>query len=84
MTEGTRSYAYPVVTGRLAVDELPARRWVECASCVESKDFDHTTEAEAWAELHFKEKPAHDRYRIVRQIGWRFVPGAIEPEPADL
>ncbi len=69
---GVKSYAYPEVRERLALDDLPVRRWVECASCIEAQDIDESHEAEAWARKHYKDNPMHDRFRVVRQTGWKF------------
>jgi hypothetical protein len=81
--KATKRRVYPnIAVHRLAVDTLPAQRWVECASCIESKRIEHTREAEAWAAGHFRVNPRHDRYRIVRQIGWRFVPSGDAPDRA--
>ncbi|MEU0813077.1 hypothetical protein [Streptomyces mirabilis] len=80
MTNGLESYTYPEVRTRLELDKLPFRRWVECASCVEFKDIDHTDEAEEWAKDHNRQNRAHDRFRVVRQTGWRIAPGG-EPLP---
>ncbi|MFJ9821396.1 hypothetical protein ACIRU3_40330 [Streptomyces sp. NPDC101151] len=75
MTASVKSYAYTEVGDeRLVVDDLPARRWVECASCVEGLDIEHVSEAEAWARKHHAKNLAHDRFRVVRQTGWRFTP----------
>ncbi|MEU4170450.1 hypothetical protein AB0F46_26685 [Streptomyces sp. NPDC026665] len=82
MAAGLTSHVYPKVqSSRLAVDNLPTQRWVECASCIESKNIEYTTEAEVWAEEHFRVNPRHDRFRIVRQVGWRFVPSADVTDP---
>ncbi|MEY2241586.1 hypothetical protein AB8A21_01270 [Streptomyces sp. BF23-18] len=81
MTKETRSYAYPELTPRISVDDLPARRWVECASCIEFKDIEHTTEAEVWSVEHLRLNPRHDRFRILRQIGWKLTPTAVDSEP---
>lgn len=85
MTSGLESYTYPEVHTRLELDKLPFRRWVECASCVEFTDIDHTDEAEEWTKNHHRQNPAHDRFRVVRQTGWRIAPSGDplpEPEPA--
>ncbi|MFE9496306.1 hypothetical protein [Streptomyces collinus] len=75
MTAGVRVYAYPEVGDeRIALDDLPVRRWVECASCIEGQDIDHVSEAEEWSREHHAKNLAHDRYRVVRQTGWRFKP----------
>jgi hypothetical protein len=75
MTTPTKSYAYPEVSStRIAADDLPYRRWVECASCIESQDIEHTNEAAEWSKDHLNKNPMHDRFRIVRQTGWRIVP----------
>ncbi|MFJ8599975.1 hypothetical protein ACIREM_14850 [Streptomyces shenzhenensis] len=76
MTAVVRTAAYPALTSRITLDDLPVRRWVECASCIESQDIEHTTEAEAWAEEHHDAHPGHSRFRIVRQTGWRIDPSA--------
>ncbi|WP_432019880.1 hypothetical protein [Streptomyces sp. 1222.5] len=73
MAAGVRSFVLPEVGDeRIVVDDLPARRWVECVSCPEGEYIDDTKEAEAWSRAHFAQNPAHDRYRVVRQTGWRF------------
>ncbi|WP_086768749.1 hypothetical protein [Streptomyces bobili] len=76
MTEALKSYAYPGVSARdrLIVDNLPFRRWVECASCIDAKDVGSAQEAEQWAKDHHRTNSAHDRFRVVRQTGWKFVP----------
>lgn len=79
--DGMRYFAYPSVEPRLSVD-TPARRWVECCSCMEHLDIEETKDAEKWSADHFRVNPFHDRYRVVRQIGWKVTPGAVEPEPA--
>lgn len=74
-------YAYPVIGERLKVDDLPARKWVECASCIEIHRLDERSdEAEAWARKHHALHPSHERFRIVRQTTWRIVPTSEEPE----
>ncbi|MFJ8146203.1 hypothetical protein ACIQ6R_14150 [Streptomyces sp. NPDC096048] len=75
---GVTSYVYPEVRDRIIVDDLPARRWVECASCIESQDIRESYEAEEWARKHHTDNPRHDRFRVVRQTGWKFVPPADE------
>ncbi|MET8960951.1 hypothetical protein ABZX69_15925 [Streptomyces sp. NPDC004074] len=78
----TKTYAYPEVPRtRISVDDLPSRRWVECASCIESQDIEHTSDAEEWVALHLKKNPKHDRYRIVRQTGWRIVDPPADAAP---
>ncbi|MFF4018062.1 hypothetical protein [Streptomyces sp. NPDC001843] len=76
MTSEVRSYAVPEVEvgDRLVVDNLPFRRWVECASCIDFVGIDPISEAQTWAREHFKPNPRHDRYRVVRRTGWRFLP----------
>ncbi|MFF1625629.1 hypothetical protein [Streptomyces sp. NPDC058272] len=81
MTSAHRDYAYPEVSTRATIDDLPVRRWVECAGCIEWQDIEHTTEAEVWTEEHLRRNPSHDRFRVVRQTGWRLVPTAEEAEP---
>ncbi|MFE2266275.1 DUF7848 domain-containing protein [Streptomyces griseosporeus] len=72
VTAGVKSYAYPEIDSiRASVDDLPVRRWVECASCIESQDIESTGDADMWAKAHFRNNPHHDRFRIVRQTGWR-------------
>ncbi|MET9409697.1 hypothetical protein ABZX90_28600 [Streptomyces sp. NPDC002935] len=80
MKKEARSYAYPALTPRISVDDLPARRWVECASCIEFQAIEHTTEAEVWAVEHLRHNSHHDRFRIVRQIGWKLTPRAVDSE----
>lgn len=78
-----RCYAYPEVSTRATIDDLPTRRWVECASCIDWQDIEHTSEAEVWTEEHLRRNPSHDRFRILRQTGWRLVPKSdAEDEPA--
>ncbi|WP_449657547.1 DUF7848 domain-containing protein [Streptomyces gibsoniae] len=88
MTTPIRSFAYPEVRSRLILDELPFRRWVECASCIESQDIERVSEADTWSKDHNRKNPTHDRFRVVRQTGWRLVPkrgdgpSGPPPEPA--
>ena len=85
MTNGLESYAYPELRTRLELDKLPFRRWVECASCVEFTDIEHTDEAEEWSKAHARKNPAHNRFRVVRQTGWRIVPpGRALPEMPEM
>ncbi|MGW2552897.1 DUF7848 domain-containing protein [Streptomyces sp. NPDC001635] len=75
----TNRYAYPEVRTDLDLDNLPSHRWVECASCVASKGIEHVGEAHAWAKEHHRRNPQHDRFRVVRQKGWRIVPPTDTP-----
>ncbi|GGN94358.1 hypothetical protein GCM10011579_093760 [Streptomyces albiflavescens] len=82
MTEALRTFAYPAVSTRATLDDLPVRRWVECASCIEWQDIKDTDGASAWANVHIRRNPTHDRYRLLRQTGWRLVAvSAPEDEP---
>ncbi|MEU1200182.1 hypothetical protein ABZ446_28710 [Streptomyces sp. NPDC005813] len=68
---------------RIALDnaELTPRRWVECASCIEWGIVDEELfEAQQWALEHHGKNPGHDRFRIVRQTGWRLMPPSADEE----
>ncbi|MFI2431856.1 hypothetical protein [Streptomyces sp. NPDC018693] len=76
---GVKDYTYTHVPAdvRLTVeklDDLATRRWVECASCPESRDITAVREADKWVTQHFADNPHHDRYRLKSETGWRFVP----------
>ncbi|MFF3140837.1 hypothetical protein ACFVRU_03635 [Streptomyces sp. NPDC057927] len=72
---------FPEVHARLEIDSLPSRRWIECVACVEHKALDDGSNGEEFAREHLAERPWHTRYRIVSQVGFRFVP-TVEPATA--
>ncbi|OIK00115.1 hypothetical protein [Streptomyces colonosanans] len=74
MTSPVKSYAYPEVHGPLNLSALPARRWVECASCIEMEHVESDEQADKWATEHHRVSPRHDRFRVVVQTGWRIPP----------
>jgi hypothetical protein len=80
VTVDLRDQAYPPLTDRITVDDLPARRWVECASCIEIFRLKGLQgEAEQWTREHHK-RTSHERFRIVRQTNWRIVPTSEDPD----
>lgn len=73
---------YPLLRSVDEIADLQPRRWVECASCMESAPVDERDEtAREWSEEHAASKPGHRRYRLVAQVAWTTVPSNT-PEPA--
>jgi hypothetical protein len=65
----------------MEIDSLPARRWLECASCVEGWTLEDGGDAQKLATDHTRERPWHTRFRVVNQVNFRVVPTGT-PEPS--
>jgi hypothetical protein len=69
---------FPAIDSLHDIDNLPAREWVECVSCVESQRGSGTLAPDTWALEHLKANPGHDRFRTVSQKNFRVSDG--EPD----